>query len=177
MKYVEMTKGRKIYKKRLNGLTLVELIVTMIISSLVVLMAFTCYQITHKQYQDYRNINNNVTQATLLNMLLTRDILLSDKITKGHDGGLLIEVNDSSSVSYTFVSGYILRQKDNNPTDTFPVNSATVSEQFAGNDAEEGGLIDNISIEGKVLGENVFFHFNKEYGADILMEMKNTKSW
>jgi prepilin-type N-terminal cleavage/methylation domain-containing protein len=161
--------------KKFKAFTLIELVVTMVISSIVVMLAFTCYEITYKQYLNFRKSNNTVTQVILFNSLFKRDVLLSNLINRIDDNNVLLKMNDTVNVNYFFGSNYVLRKYNEFIPDTFPITSVVVKEQFQSTEVNENGLIDDISISGVVRGENVFFHYDKEYDADILMKQEINK--
>jgi prepilin-type N-terminal cleavage/methylation domain-containing protein len=166
---------RYFLNRKIKAFTLIELVVTMVISSIVVMLAFTCYEITYKQYLNFRKSNNTVTQVILFNSLFKQDVLLSDLVSKTDDNDITLRMNDSVSVNYSFGSNYILRKYNELTPDTFPITSVTVKEQFQNNLVDENGLVDDITISGVVRGENVFFSCSKEYDADLLMKQEMNK--
>jgi prepilin-type N-terminal cleavage/methylation domain-containing protein len=160
--------------KRIRAFTLIELVVAMLISSIVVIVAFTGYEIIAGQYVDYRKKSDEITKSFLLNSLLAKDFLNSELILLNPNGDILFKFNNAPEVDYQFKEAYIIRIFANSLQDTFFIPSQNIVKRFQG-DSLTGNqaLIDNLSFSAKVLDEKVYYQFGKEYGAGILMEAEN----
>lgn len=156
--------------KKLSGLTLIELVVAMVISSIAIMLAFTCYQITYKQYLSHRKNSNEVSEAFLLNALLKRDAVLSVSIMKIDDNTIQFKMNDSVNVTYVFESIDILRSINQLVPDTFKITAAKPTVLFNSDMVPDNGLVDDLVIKGFLHNEPITFTCYKEYGADILMQ-------
>jgi len=165
--------------KRLKAFTLIELIVALIISGIVISIAATCYQIVYKQYKEYKNVNETLSQAALLNMLLNKDFQNFQYVNKTSDGiefsGFSTQQtsNEEQKTVYEFGQQYIIR-KYTTIQDTFGVVLANTSLKFQNKEIENNStLVDELSFETDVIQENETFHYKKQYGADVLMKLEN----
>jgi prepilin-type N-terminal cleavage/methylation domain-containing protein len=170
-----MVSGRKCnLNKRIRAFTLIELVVAMLISSIVVIVAFTGYEIIAGQYVDYRKKSNEITKSFLLNNLLAKDFLNSELALINPNGDLIFKFKATPEVDYQFRENYIIRVFTTTLQDTFFIPSQNIVKRFQG-DSLTGNraLIDNLSFSAKVLDEKVYYQFAKEYGAGVLMEAEN----
>src|SRR5581483_1792932 len=135
-----------------RGFTLIELVVTMLISSLVVLIAFSSYEIVSHQFLDYRKKSGQVAQAELLNMLLEKDFTNSKNVMITPDSNLQFTYSNAPDVKYNFTRNTIIRVVPNIIADTFKFSLCRITRRFEGKSlVPDHYLIDEISFEAKIL--------------------------
>lgn len=153
--------------KKLKAFTLVELLVTMLISSIVIGICYTSYQIVSKQFNDYKALNEKTVEVMLLNELIEKDFLQADSVMK--DNMNVVCFNNNNQITYNFNNNRILR-KQTEVQDTFFIQSENVQLKFDDKIAENyQSLIDELSFEAKVIGEQEHFIYRKTYAADVLI--------
>jgi prepilin-type N-terminal cleavage/methylation domain-containing protein len=155
--------------QKVKAFTLMELLVSMLISGIVISIIYLSYEIIYKQYEGYKKTNKKITQALLVNTLLKTDFLKAHYILNKEKGLLFLD-KQQNAIGYQFEEKYILR-KANNVQDTFFLKAITIKQEFMNLKQEEPfGLVDNLFFEASILDELEQFHFQKTYGADVLME-------
>ena len=103
-------------KQRVNAFTIVELSVSMAVSAIVIMMAYTVYTILGKGYKDFNVKNQEFSVLLRADELLKRDfsdaniILLTDR-------GILIKKNDLNIINYYFNDNEMIRKSTT--VDTF----------------------------------------------------------
>jgi len=156
--------------KKLKAFTILELMVTMIISSLVIGIIYTSYDFIGKQFISYKVVNEEITEAMTSNSLINRDINDAGYIQKT-TGGIHIIYKKEKSLNYIFEVQYVIREI-NNVRDTFSIPIFNVEMRLLNEkQLQTGGLIDELLLTTQVTGETQQFRFKKQYAADVLMEL------
>ena len=148
-----------------------ELLVTMVISSIVISIAFVAYEIIYKQYYSYKNTNDKIRECLTLKTTLNNDFILSEKIIKSAKGLSMID-RMGKILSYNLSKDYIIRELDE-VRDTFFLPIENLQIKFQKHDQVENEYIDEFSFEALLFNEKEEFHFFKQYGCDRIMESEN----
>ena len=167
--------------KKVKAFTLVELLVSMLISSIVISMAYVSYDIVYKQFSNYKNINKKINEVILIDMLLKNDFFQAKEIYCKTSDKLIFKDKQNHENTYLFTPGYIIR-KSNEVNDTLFIGASKIlfkfqnEELFSDNASLTNKLMDEFCFESFVLGEIEQFHYKKEYAADVLMNWENGKT-
>src|SRR5688572_4879759 len=89
----------------------------MIISSIVISAGYLSYDIVLKQFLNYKNVNNKISEALMLRVMLQKDFSDARVVKKTAAFGFSCKT-EQDSVLYQFDEKYILRKKEL-MTDTF----------------------------------------------------------
>ncbi|MBC7913519.1 MAG: prepilin-type N-terminal cleavage/methylation domain-containing protein [Pyrinomonadaceae bacterium] len=117
-------------KKRVKAFTIVELSVSMAVSAIVIMMAYTVYTILGKGYRDFNVKNQEFSVLLRADEVLKRDfsdagmILLTDR-------GILIKKDDLEIINYYFNDNEIIRKSTT--IDTFKVKASQKDYSFESN--------------------------------------------
>ncbi len=154
--------------QKVKAFTLMELLVSMLISGIVISIIYLCYEIIYKQYLGYKDTNHTISQAVLLNSLLKTDFTQAAYITKSEEG-LLFSESGGHTTGYRFNELFVLREV-NDVKDTFFIPVREIRIRFQKEEQEApSGLIDELSFDSNILDQQEHFQYHKQYGADVLM--------
>lgn len=155
-------------RMRVSAFTIMEVTVSMLITAIAVAITFTASHIISVTYDGYSKKQDRVATFSVLDKLLKKDFLLPWRIVKSSDG---LQVETASGlISYEFKEGYILRNQLAMQTDTFKVNAKAVEFFFEKQAVEEGGSVDQLSLEMQLDGESLSLIYKKTYSAQDLFK-------
>ena len=158
-----------IKQTRLPAFTLIELMVTMLISSISIGIIYSGYDIVSKQFRTYKTTNETIAEALYLNSLMNSDFSKARDAKKNRDGFTLLDYENRSTV-YEFSEEYIVR-KVSFSTDTFHLPIKNSSYSISGKDVlEDLSWIDEVSFDVTINKEVTSFHYKKEYDAAFLID-------
>lgn len=152
---------------KLKAYTIVEMIVTMLITSVTISIAYSSFRIINGQFGQYKTRSHRNYELVLLDKFMMKDFTNALRIIKNADG-YSCQYQDKI-INYEFEDSFILRKS--NLTDTFKLK--IVEPKFYFMNEEEfvpGSLIDKVEFTGIIEDESLPFLYKKEYGADILLE-------
>lgn len=141
-----------------------ELLITMILSSIVVAISGVSFEILSKQYNEYKNTNNSILCGITFDTVLKNDFVSSEKIIKSQNGITLFKRN-GEMIDYKVSPENILREV-NHVQDTFflPVLGFHIYFQKQ-EQALVNGYVDELFFESVLCKEKQHFHFCKLYGS------------
>lgn len=141
---------------KVKSFTLSELLVTMIITVIVVGLAFTVLNLVKKQIAVIQKNYNRTTELAFFKQRIWLDFNKKSEIIFNSNENSLILKTETDSVYYDFTTGFVLRDKD-----TLKTNLQIEKLFFQGNEVKEG-VIDAISfLEKKEAADSHFFVFKK----------------
>jgi prepilin-type N-terminal cleavage/methylation domain-containing protein len=159
-------------KKRLQAFTLIELLVAMLISSAVISSAFLIYRTFAKNMIDYKSHINKLSDAVVLNGILSHDMNIAKAVKKSNLNDIAME-QGSKNVQYEWQDQAVLRRTDIS-CDTFHLIVNNIKVNFMNKEQVlSGGLIDELKFTSVTDGHEFIFYFEKKYGSDILVESEN----
>lgn len=161
-------------KSRLKSFTLIEVMTVMLLSSIVISTAMLSYDLINRQFVSYSKMNEKLLQAVKLNTLLNVDFFKAQYIRFSNEEIQFIQ-QEQNGISYQFQTDYITRTMGD-AVDTFFISVQNMEAMMLKEKVEQGEkLIDELSFE--VVSENEIkkIHFQKKYGADMLMSMEEVK--
>lgn len=159
--------------KKLKAFTVLELIVSMAISTMLIGTCFLAYQIIINQFTNYKITSQRTQDIVLCNYLLTRDINMAGSISQPEQGVFRLE-NGKTIITYTFELGYILRAKENS-IDTFHLKTVDLETKEV-TLLNSGGMQNLVTdMQFSLADEQEIFnlHFRKEYSPHILINAED----
>ena len=165
--------------KRLKAFTILEVMVTMVISTIVIGGGFSAYEMSVKQYKLYEHISSVMNEVSSFHSVFERDI--ADSKTVLARDRIIECIQKGKTVWYEFRGDYILRNLTST-RDTFHVENDSLLLSFKNREqASIGGLVDRVKIRINLKGEKQVIIITKLYGADCIMAKtmaeKNESGW
>lgn len=133
---------------KIQSYTLSEMIVVLILTSIVVGMAFSVLTLVQKHMGGIQNNFNATTKFHLLEQSLTLDFNRFSDITYDSVDDVLVLSSELETKSYVFTQDYILKDQD-----TFPVQLTSKIFYFDGLNVEKG-KVDAIKLEASKTFQN-----------------------
>lgn len=155
---------------RIRSYTVIEMMVVMLISSLGIGIAYTCYTIFSNHYLSYKKHSDELAEYILMDKLITKDVSASSRVEKISEG--IVCRYKKKNVQYEFYQNYVLRRAE--IIDTFHIQSTgePVFKRLGKTENIPGALLEEISFDTKYKDERLYFYYKKQYGADLLMGME-----
>lgn len=159
----------KIENKKIPAFTIIELMVTMLISSIAIGIMYTGYDIVSKQYVTYKKNNEIIAETLYLNALMNNDFGNARDVKRNEDGFELVDYANRLTI-YELSEEFIVREVSFS-IDTFHIPVQHIAFSMLGNEVlNESTLIDEVSFDITVNKETHSFHYKKQYDAAFLME-------
>lgn len=146
---------------KVKSFTLSELLVVMIITVIVVGIAFSVLSLVQRQIHSIRNNFDKTSTLSLFEQRLWQDFNSHNNIYYATDRLLLL--SDVDTVDYRFKSNYTLRNSD-----TIPLNIVVKKTYFTGNEIKSGP-IDAVSLSAKGELPHYLIFVSKENDASNFM--------
>ncbi|MFD2162271.1 type II secretion system protein J [Paradesertivirga mongoliensis] len=153
---------------KLNAFTIIEVTVSMLLATISIVIAYTAYRVVSNSYRQFDKKNKTISEFTLTDKMLKRDISLSTKVLRATDGFLL--TMPEGEVRYQFQPDYILRNQYNLRTDTLFIRSSELLSVFEQKEVFEGDLVDKISFKIALEDKTIPLSYTKKYSAEELFE-------
>lgn len=158
---------------KLKSVTVIELAIALLISAIVIGIAYNSMDIFHRLYARFLFNNEDNHQLMDFKRVFRNDLEKAEMLFRQGSSVLLFE-NDKHTISYEWFEDYILRQNISSSTDTFYVHSSIINSEFNGISASGQELpIDKIYLEFYKSSESINFVFVKKYAADVYMNPLN----
>lgn len=159
--------------KKVAAFTLMELLITMMISSIVIGLCYSAYSFTYKEFLLFKKVKQEVVDAMQFNSLLNSEFQNAEKIVYS-EHQLLFYFENNNTLSYELNDSLIIR-KESEIIDTFHLKATNVKASFLfENDSVPISLINDFSFDAKVLGEAEYFHFTKNYSGETMMNYESS---
>jgi type II secretory pathway component PulJ len=158
----------KTNKNKLPGFTLADVLVGMLISSIVLTSAYSGFERISVLFRSFKKNNEKIHDLTLFNRLLVQDFSRCNYIS-GESNAIRCIYNDRE-VDYTFSETYVLRKYSR--VDTFNLGVKNVSMiPLSEEDYFSAPVISECKLQLNS-EDSLFFHYKKEYAADILLALE-----
>ena len=163
---------------KVKAFTIMEITVAMLISAIVIGLAYTCFNIIYQQYHAFHERQSELMKIDQLNKVLQEDFDRAETILQNDDD--IIIKNKDSQLSYRIQPEYILRIS--NTTDTFKVNTQEVTRYFEGrhlteqSDLPEDNRMDELSFTIIYHEEKIPYYYTKQYSSQDLIN-RNTHAF
>jgi hypothetical protein len=160
--------------KRLRSYTVIEMLVVMMISTMSIVITYTCYTIFSNHYLSYKKRSDELATHVVFDRLFAKDISTAKAVQKTAEGVACISKKER--IQYEFYEDYILRR--GTMPDTFKIRSSSqVSLKKQGKEEYiPGELVDEIIMGIIYKEEKLYFYYKKNYGADVLMSREELHS-
>jgi type II secretory pathway pseudopilin PulG len=162
----------KTFKKKLASFTIIELVITMIITTIVISICYYTYLILDQQFTKYRKRSEAVNEYYLFSYALQRDAERSDGIKTTIDNSDILFSNDDTLIVYSFQSNFVTRDI-NGKQDTFKIKAIIDSLPMVSDSLR---LINSIFIQTEQGADHIHFFIKKYYSAQQLMKAERNQN-
>ncbi|MFD0766148.1 type II secretion system protein J [Mucilaginibacter lutimaris] len=156
--------------KQLRSFTLVEMIVVMLLTAIVIGMAYEVFRIVSESYRSFAEKNEKVNDVERLEHWLGRDFLRSEAITAG--AGELRMAISGDTVIYRFSDSAVVRQ--GLKIDSIPVQTSGMQTAFRGIPSPAGAQwvpADELNFTIVLEKQQIPEYFYKLYSAEQLINL------
>ncbi len=154
------------FKRNAKAFTVLELIVSMILSTIVVLIAVLAFELINLQFCNYKKTNDKMMSFLELESLLSHDFQFSKKVEWYDNNSIKFIMPDNKPFSYQLFDTCVVRTNES-ASDTFCLKINKIEKSFL--DPGKSNLILSLKLETSVLNENYSLFFEKLYAADFLI--------
>lgn len=154
-------------KNRIQSFTLPELLVVMIITAIVVGMAFSVLRLVQKQIHAIETNFNKTSSLALFEQRLWQDFNELNTIQFNKKENSLLLKSEMDTVIYSFQENYILRNND-----TIKLKIVTNKLFFKGKEVQEGN-IDAVSISAKTELPDYEIFVSKKNDVTLFMNQED----
>jgi prepilin-type N-terminal cleavage/methylation domain-containing protein len=156
-------------RSRLKGYTILEILMAMIISSIVLISAYSGMEKISFLYKNFRIKNEIINEVTLLNRILMHDISKSSYISEGNNSINCIYFD--KKIEYIFNDNCVIRKSP--LADTFNIPTSDMTLSFVKDGSGEATLfVNELNFVRTDKDEKYTLHYYKNYGADALINIK-----
>ncbi len=155
-------------KGRLSAFTILEVTIAMLLAAITIGIAYTAYTVVGRSYSEYDRRNKKTAEFVLLNKLLKKDIVESEKALQLGEGISLESAQ--GTIQYAFSPDFITRNQHELQTDTFYVKNNSLLMTFEDKPTEEGKLTDKVSFIADLEGRSITLIFSKQYSSEELFK-------
>jgi Tfp pilus assembly protein PilE len=158
--------------KQVKAFTIMEITVVMLISAIVIGIAYTAFNIINQSYHSFQQKNEDIAVLVRLDELLRKDFARANTVSKTTNG-IFVKIG-TDSVSYEFESDFTVRTSS--ITDTFKLNAQDVVTSFeagpitAINPVTEQNRIDELDFSILFENEKIPYSYHKQYSSANLIE-------
>ena len=159
-------------QERVPAFTVIEIVVTLILTAIVFSIGLFAYRVFHNQFQQYSGEVSKQTELFILKRALDRDIKNCERLEL-IDAGFNC-LTDTSSTSYIIDGDLLIRGNAFAVQDSFLLQDLLVSTSFENKETLVlGEFIDRIKIEFTQGERRSVFQLEKQYDAYTLMFPKS----
>ncbi|MES2063499.1 MAG: type II secretion system protein [Bacteroidota bacterium] len=152
---------------KLQAFTILEMVITMMISALIIGFALTAYMIVIRAHASFQQKNDQTAALLQLDRVLQRDIGRGIHMLKTANGILIAGKTDS--VRYEFTTDYVLRISRR--TDTTRVQMQDLQTTFEQQPVDKG-LTDEISFKVTCNQQTIPLTYHKYYSSEDLFNQE-----
>jgi hypothetical protein len=159
--------------KKVQSFTIFELMITLLIGSIVISMAYYVLFLFNRQFADYRYRVSEIRRFYLLETALQHDFEKADIIRDTLEGvGLIINYGDTL-VQYS-INGNLVMRESLGVVDSFPIKTKVGEVRYL-NDTLP--LVLKVALQVEVNREPVLLTVNKTYSAEQIMNAQKMPEW
>ncbi len=155
--------------KRVLAFTFTDVIVTMIISMLVMGIAFSIFRFAYDQISSYQRANDDYKELFQLYNVMQEDFQRSSECNYHRNELQMLMLGGYKEYLYTLSNDMVVR-KTGISNDTFRVSIENIVTKF-NNEEQISGIIDEIDFDVTQKGITLPYKFVKEYAAETRMEL------
>jgi hypothetical protein len=154
-------------RTKVKGITMIELLAAMTISTLVIIAAFNTLGFFSQLLFSFKSNKDKLYKISLLDRFLSRDF--SNCSYASVNGNIVTCRFKDKSVQYFFEEKYIIRQHIMPDTFQLEVRNLDLTPM----ENLEGDLINELQFNSVFEGESQVFHYRKDYPADVLVNFNS----
>jgi hypothetical protein len=157
---------------KLKAITIIDIVVTLAISTFIVMIAMLVYLIVTAQFADYKRLNDELKDVYHLTFVLNKDFLESPTVNYNSENNTII-LDSINPHKYIFGEEDIVRIM-NQAIDTFRIKCVKIECNF-NREIINTGMLDECAFEFSLMkyNERLSFYLSKCYAADVLIEQRN----
>lgn len=155
----------------LKGFTLAEVLVTMTLTSLVILMAYTTLDHVRRLFYDHKAQNAFISQYTTLNSRLSYEALKCDLVKEESTNVFMIR-RDTVKTRLKLLESCIVLQRGES-ADTFHIAALNIKKEYEpmANPLWANVLIRTLQFETVFTKQTFHFNFHKDYEASLKLAL------
>lgn len=158
---------------KIKAVTILELMVVMLISMLVLGIAYQGYMLFFKQFSVFKDSSDKIAEVVLFDRLITGDFNDCKTVVRNEQG---VEcIFPDKVIQYHFADAYILRKRIAQ-TDTFYFNLENITFNFRDEPSHTGLLVDELVFTDKKNERHKTFHYIKLYAADVMVNNRDKEN-
>jgi competence protein ComGF len=161
---------------KVSAFTILEITVSMVVAAISFGIAFTAYKIINKSYENFDKQNQEVALFIKIDEWLRRDFSESQSVYLEDEGIKILKGNQF--ISYFIKEDMIIRNQEDLKIDTFRIQKIQFSTSFEKLDLEyqeENQMIDELVLEGEILGEKFKSIYRSRYSSYDLFSLSYLK--
>lgn len=161
--------------KRIPAFTIIEVTIAMLLSALVIGIAYTVFSIVTRSYHSYQEKHQAMAAVLRLDELLQKDFLRAEIILKDTDG--IAFKKENQVIKYHFDKGYVLRT--GTTIDTLKVQADSITTSFENgrigsvNNVPEQNRLDQLDMIVMLQKEKIPYYYHKVYSSVNLINRKS----
>ncbi|MGY4538162.1 type II secretory pathway component PulJ [Mucilaginibacter sp. UYNi724] len=151
---------------KLAAFTILEMVITMMVSALLIGLAFTAYVIVYRSYLAFEKKNGETSIIIQLSKTLQRDFARSRRVCTRPDG---LVIYGQDSIFYEFRNDYMLRRSAR--SDTFHVEIQNLEMTFENKlltTSSADSLVDRLFFQLLLRKDTIPFSYRKFYSSEEL---------
>lgn len=152
---------------KLRAFSFLEVMVSIVISGIVISIAYSVFIFTHKQFFRFTSIKTEIKNYFELTEILNNDFETANKVVKKSDQEIEMQLVEKN-INYFFDTDYILRTVDSK-TDTFFFTASNLNFTVI-NELKEEPLIESLKLNIEDKSGEKTMSFYKNYGAILEVE-------
>nr|WP_321355533.1 prepilin-type N-terminal cleavage/methylation domain-containing protein [uncultured Draconibacterium sp.] len=153
--------------RRIRAYTLIELTVSLIVGSLLIIFIWTGYYFITKHYNEWNNKNQWVREIALLDQQLRSDIKKADVVLNNRNE-INIYTEDTIKLTYMINDNSIIRNT-NGRRDSFALNITNINYKYLELNEEKSSTVSSINIILQLNEEEELkLVFSKEYDSKFI---------
>ena len=157
-----MNTNRVQLNQKVKAFTIIEMTVVMLLSTVVISMAYFAFELLSKRYLKYKAQTEVYYKLTLLDQLLSKDFFLADSIKT--DGEMLHTFQGNTICKYEFSQKYVVRQAASQ-TDTFYCKIQKHELLYNQQPILPGDIVDQLNLSLLFEEKKLDYIYSKHYDA------------
>jgi len=157
--------------KKLKAFTVIELIMSLLISSVVIAIAFYAFLFLNKQFIRYNSRSGEINEYIIFKTAVENDLKNSEYLLDS-TGLLVFKGTNNSDIIYQVSGDYIVRQNEFS-IDTFKIANTGF---IASYDPKSNNIINGLLFKPVLLGQDLEIKFDKPFSAEQLMKAERYNS-
>lgn len=160
---------------RLKGLTLVEVLVTLALTSIVVTLAYTGLNYVQKLYTQYQQQTRFIQSLSHLQSRLHFEGLKANYILQSSETEFQM-MRDSTRITLKFLPESVITTQGLQ-TDTFYIKARQIERTYqpVKNPLYAGRLVQSLSFQCEFTKQKFNIYFYKNYDASVLLELEGAE--